>query len=169
MASATATAATKAPNIKALSATLDALNARVEALQREDQKIFELTDLSAIHDGPHPGSRADVLRARARRPRLAEELAIALADRDDMTRELQAAVDAEHQATRKAALAKLRPLLPELDRALAHVAELLRPIAEVDADARTGVVGPWAMFLPEPNRQSMLEVWRGFLKQEGLL
>lgn len=169
MASATATAATKAPNIKALGASLDALNERVEALQREDQRLFELTDLSAIHTGPFPGTRADALRARARRPRLAEELAIALAERDDTTREFQAAADAEHRATRAAALAKMRRLLPELDRALAHVAELLPPIAALDAEARAGVVGPWAMFLPEPNRQSVLEVWRGFLKQEGLL
>lgn len=150
--------------VAALLERLAPARARRDALTREDLEIFRL--LNATDTAASP---VDVLRARARRPAVHQELALAEAEVQELEGTLRAATEAERQARRDAARERLRAMLPGLDRALAHVAEVLQPIAALDLEAGTGVATAWEMFLGEPSRESLLETWRRFCRQEGLL
>lgn len=114
-------------------------------------------------------SEADVLEARANQPELMKRFAAATREFDEVAAELKAAEKAEREATRAAAMDRMRPLVPKLDKKMAEVEKMLVDIAGHDATAQVGVLGGLELLIDGPQRTGLLPLWRAHLRSLGLL
>src|SRR5262245_14897691 len=106
----------------ALQAKFDDLVTRTTPLLQESKHIFRITSPTAIHDGPLSVTRADILRASARRDDVRRELELLQAEIEETALELARLREAERARHRAQITARKRPLVAALDKALADVA-----------------------------------------------
>lgn len=158
--------------VESIRARLAPAVAHRDALQRENQRIFELISPYAI-DTPG-GDRVSMLRARARETSLRADIAEAEADVAQIELELKSALEADRAAQREEFRRRKRPLVAALDKALRDAASANDRLAALEAQecaaVGSGEALAWfELFEETATTASRLASWRRHASAHELL
>lgn len=161
-----------APILDELSAQLTAATATRDALARRDDEIFRATSPYRVDEGPLALSRADRLRLLADEPVVRRDLTLAQAAVVELQQRVRDAREADRQRRREAFLKQKRPLVAQLDRALAAAATINSKLADLEA-AESAAIGGGVEELAwhelRSDADARLSCWRRHARAHGAL